>query len=134
MTDQEALDRWFTLNRMIADNRANMKPYIDEELVLRRKVFGLLFPAGHEGVNTFRFPGTNMVVKGTKKLSRTVDEAAIGPLLEAYPHLASVVQFKPSLLLANYRKLTDENQNLLKPALIVRDTTPELIVNEVDDA
>lgn len=100
-----------------------------EEMDLRKKLFGAFFEDPDEGVNDFDL-GNDWVLKGTHKITRTVDEAALAPILKKMPKTVQeklIVQ-KPSLVKKIYDKLTDKNRKVFDLALIIKPGAPTLAI------
>lgn len=108
------LDEWIAV-------KTDLERLKKREADLRKKLFDGAFPAPIEGVNTVEL-SDGSIVKGTYKINRTVDEAALQAVKENLPaeKSARLVIFKPQLSLTEYRKLTDEERKIFDAALIVR--------------
>lgn len=105
-----------------------VKPIIAKELALRKKVFASFLAEPKEGTNYVEL-GNGWRLKLTHKLSRTVDEAALPAVAELLleskgVYIDTLVDYKPSLKLAVYRELSDENKQVFDQALIMRPSTP----------
>lgn len=118
----EALEEWQSLGPKIKQLQAR-------ERELRNLLFEGTFPNPKEGTNTYNLPD-GRIIKGTYKLSRSVDEAALPAVLEQLPEGLGdrLVQFKPSLVLSEYRKLPDDQRKIFDQALITKPGSPTLEV------
>jgi hypothetical protein len=123
---QKEFDRWAQLKEMIA-------PLAEEEMKLRRRIFATYFPDPKEGVNDLPMGGDGgYVLKGTYKIERKL-------IVEQYTNLAQefreaklplkdLVVSKLSLSVAEYKKLTEEQQALFDKALEIKPGAPTLEV------
>lgn len=121
-TYYELLDEWLQL-------KAELAAIKKREADLRQMLFEGAFPNPVEGTNTVALEdGT--IVKGTYKISRNIDEAALPSVLEQMPEAVrdNLVAYKPSLSVAVYRKLTAEERKTFDQALIIKPGTPTLEV------
>lgn len=119
---QEDLTKWYELKEELARVKAS-------EMLLRQKIFAGYFPAPVEGTNDAPL-ADGYVLKGKYSITRDVDPGAIGALkdqlLEAGIKADALVQYKPSLVLKEYRTLTKEQQDLFDQCLIVKPGSPAL--------
>lgn len=127
--DHELLRQWHE-----AASRAEAaKLIIAEERELRKKVFGVLFAAPCEGANTLEL-GNGWELKGVYKLSRTVDEAALGDVFrqlhEAGVNADLLIKWRPELVQRHYRQLTEEQRQIMDQALIIKPDSPVLELKE----
>ena len=121
-TYYELLEEWLQL-------KAELDAIKKKEADLRKMLFQGAFPNPVEGTNTATLEdGT--IVKGTHKISRNIDEAALPAVLEKIPEgiRDSLVAYKPSLATSAYRKLTAEERKTFDQALIIKPGTPTLEV------
>ena len=104
-----------------------VKPIIAKELALRKKVFTSFLAEPKEGTNYVEL-SNGWRLKLTHKLNRTVDEAALPAVADLLKSkgvsIDTLVDYKPSLKLAVYRELADENKHLFDQALIMKPSTP----------
>jgi len=119
---QKDLEEWFRLQEQL-------KQIKTLELMLRNKIFKGRFPNPIEGTNSTPLEN-GYVLKGKYVINREVDQGALGAmrpkLLEAGIKADDLVQYKPSLVLKEYRTLTAEQQQLFDQVLIVKPGTPAL--------
>lgn len=119
---QADLAKWYELSEQLKKLRA-------QEITLRKKIFGSAFPSPVEGTNSFEL-GDGYVLKGKHTLNRDVDPGAFDalkePLRERGINPDGLVQYKPSLVLREYRKLTAEEQQFFDQCLIVKPGSPSL--------
>ena len=96
----------------------------DQEMKLRLEIFAECFPSPTEGSNTVDMP-EGWKLKGTYKLTRSLDEAALpAALAELHKHKVStdlLVTYKPSLSVSAFKKLDSKWQKILEQAMV---TTP----------
>ena len=106
-----------------------LKKIKDEEMQLRKKLFGSFFEDPDEGVNDFDL-GNGWTLKGTYKLSRKIDEPALAAILKKMPKTqqAKLIVNKPSLVKKIYDKLTDKNRSVFDQALIIKPGSPTLVI------
>lgn len=119
---QEDLTKWYELKEQLASIKAS-------EMLLRQKIFAGYFPTPVEGTNDAPL-ADGYVLKGKYSITRDVDPGAIGALkdklLEAGIKADALVQYKPSLVLKEYRTLTKEQQDLFDQCLIIKPGSPAL--------
>lgn len=121
-TYYELLDEWLKL-------KSELDAIKKKEADLRKILFQGAFPNPVEGTNTATLEdGT--IVKGTHKITRNIDEAALPAILEQMPEAVrgNLVAYKPSLATSAYRKLTAEERKIFDQALIIKVGTPTLEV------
>lgn len=119
---QEDLSAWYILQEQLKKLKAS-------EMLLRRKIFGHYFPSPVEGTNSA--PLTDgWMLKGKYGIDRAVDLGAFTAMKEQFAEARissdALVEFKPSLKLAEYRTLTDEQRQLFDRALIIKPGSPAL--------
>jgi len=119
---QADLAKWYELADQLKKIRA-------QEMTLRKKIFGNAFPDPKEGTNSYEL-GDGYVLKAQHKLDRNIDPGALDALKEKLRenHINPdvLVQYKPSLVLKEYRTLTDEERALFDQCLIVKPGSPSL--------
>lgn len=113
------------------------------ETLLRSRLFKGLFKDPKEGVNDLRLtdlyalagmPDDGHVLKGTHKINRSVDKAALtanqADIREKHPgiKLDEVIEWKPELRVGVYKKLTAEEQLIVDRCLTIKPGMPELEV------
>jgi len=105
------------------------KLVIAKEQELRKKVFSAFFTAPSEGVNK-EVLGNDWVLKGTYKLTREVDVAALTSsreqLIASGVPVDNLIQWKPELKVSAYRTLTKEQCALFDRVIITKPGSPEL--------
>lgn len=99
----------------------------DREETLRRELFADFFPAAEEGVNDEEL-GEGYVLKGTYKINRKLDEAALPAILKMLPASVAdkVIHYKPGLVLAEYRKLKPVHKKILDEVVTASPGLPTL--------
>lgn len=123
------MDNYFKVLGQWQDTKAELESLKRKEAQLRKLLFEGAFPNPVEGVNTITLvDGT--IIKGTHKIARNIDEAALPAVLEKMPEgiRDSLVAYKPSLSTSAYRKLTAEERKIFDQALIVKPGMPTLEV------
>lgn len=124
MNTYERIGEWVQLQRELVAVK-------EKELALRNIIFAELFPDPKEGTNTFDLP-EGWKVKGTYKMTRTLDEAALPAVLETLRkkkvNVEDLIKYKPSLDTASYRKLADAHRSILEQAMTIKPATPSLEV------
>jgi hypothetical protein len=120
--DETMLHRWYELNTQLAQLR-------EEEMNLRKAIFDTYFQEAKEGVNNHTLPD-GFVLKGKRVVNRTIDKGALNASIEGFRVMGilvdEVVDWKPSLKVSAYRKLTPEQQKVFDSVLVVKDGTPGL--------
>lgn len=137
LTPQEVFE-WYEVTEQLSKLK-------QKEGLLRARVWRHLVPVPSEGTNTVElaanpiFAGIDtqgFVFKGQHKINRDIDEAALqvlGPkflerTIDGKPAplpLASLVKWKPELVLREYRKLTTEETHDFDQVLIVKPGSPQ---------
>lgn len=106
-----------------------VKPLIAAELEARKALFDLVYTAPKEGVNKLDL-GEGYTLKGSYKLERKIDDAALASVMEELRQDGVnpdfLVEWKPSLKIAAYRELTAEQAQTMDKALIIKPSTPTL--------
>lgn len=124
----DLINSWANLRKQIA----NIKPIVDEEMKLRKEIFSSMFPTPAEGVNDSPLH-SGWVLKGTYKLDRKIDEAALPAAMEQLRALGVVadklVAYKPSLVTSVYKELTAEQRVIFDTALEIKPASPTLELN-----
>lgn len=119
---QEDLNTWYTLQEKLEEVK-------NAELELRRKIFGAFFDAPKEGTNTVPL-SEGWVLKGMHKINRTIDVALLTTMSPALRTqnipLDDLISYKPELVTASYRKLTDEQRLAFDQILNIKVGTPAL--------
>lgn len=119
---QADLEEWFRLQDQLKKIKA-------AEMLLRQKIFCAYFPSPVEGTNSAPL-ADGYVLKGKYTINREVDPGALGALKEQFVQAGisadALVQYKPSLVLKEYRTLTEEQRQLFDRVLIVKPGSPSL--------
>ncbi len=127
---QADLEEWYRLQEQLKKIKAS-------EMLLRQKIFGFYFQAPVEGTNSAPL-ADGWVLKGKHTINREVDPGALGAMRvpdtetgksrfdAAGINVDKLIQYKPSLVLKEYRTLTDEQQKLFDQCLIVKPGSPSL--------
>lgn len=116
------LAEWYRLQEQLKKIKA-------AEMLLRSKIFRFYFPDPAEGTNNHTLPDS-YVLKGKYTINREVDLGAYQALkeqfMEANIPADAMVQWKPSLVLKEYRGLTAEQQHLFDQCLIIKPGSPAI--------
>jgi len=126
---QADINKWYEL-------QAQLKSIKASEMLLRTKIYKGLFKDPVEGTNTIPL-AEGWVMKARRVIQRDIDIAALtinsanpelGPsrLELAGINVASLVKWKPELVLKNYRELTDEQKLIFNDCLVIKDGSPAL--------
>lgn len=119
---QDDLNRWYLLQEQLAKVK-------EEEMELRKKIFGSFFPAPKEGTNKQDLTD-GWVIKGTHVITRKVD-------LPTWTNMQAILKEKglpvdnliknvPELVTGVYRTLTAEQRLLFDEVLIIKEGSPSL--------
>lgn len=100
-----------------------------QESVLRKRIIKYFFPAPKEGTNKTDL-GTGRGLKLTHKLDRSIDIAMLTNLAPQFRELGGnideVVEAKPVLRTANYRKLPDNLKVIFEQCIETKPASPQL--------
>lgn len=106
-----------------------------KEMTLRKRIFGAYFPAPDEGTNTFVL-ADNALLKGGYKIDRQIDPGELQArgqyLADKGIPVSKLVDWKPNLVLREYRKLTAEEMAMFDHCLVIKPGSPslELVIKE----
>ena len=113
---------------------AEAKRAAAKEMELRKALFQAAFPTPTEGVNKLEL-SDGRIVKGTHKVNRTVDQAAVAAALEPLRKLGQndvtpeeVFPVKYDLSMKAVKKLTAEGQLAASKAIVAKPGSPTLEV------
>lgn len=110
-----------------------------KEIMLRKQLFRHFFPDPKEGTNTFVLPDSYQI-KGTHKINRKVDEAALRVLATPGPDNTpsrfqqagisydKLFKWEPDLVLKQYRELTAEQQQVADLCITSSEGTPQMTI------
>lgn len=119
---QNDLNQWYLMQEELRKLKA-------AEMLLRQKIFSAYFPSPVEGTNSAPL-ADGWVLKGKYTITRDIDLGALNAtrdkLVEAGIKVDSLVQYKPSLVLKDYRTLTAEQAKFFDQVLIVKPGSPAL--------
>lgn len=119
---QEDLNKWYKLHEELEDIK-------NQELMLRRKIFGAYFTNPKEGVNNVPL-SEGWILKGEYKINRSVDVASLTThSAELRVHnipLDDLIKYKPEVVIAEYRKLNPEERLMFDSVLVIKVGTPGL--------
>lgn len=119
---QEDLNVWFTMTQQLDKLKL-------AEMELRKRIFATYFKSPIEGTN--KVPLTEgWVLKCDHKINRTVDIAsltnAVAMFAESGIDTASLIKYKPELILPEYRKLDDDTRKVFDQVLVIKEGSPQL--------
>lgn len=118
------LEQWNALKSQLAD-------LTEQERALRVELFGLAFPNPEEGskYNKLDLPNGYML-QGDYKINRRVDEAALDTVRKQMDPIAfgRTFRFKPDLITAGLRDLSDDQRAIASQAIIAAPGTPTLAI------
>lgn len=119
---QEDIQQWYVLQDQLKKLKAS-------EMLLRTRIFKGLFPNPVEGTNSYPLPD-QWVLKGGYKLTRNIDIGSLQAMRERFVAAGvradSLVEYKPSLVLSEYRTLTEEQRQLFDQCLEIKPGSPSL--------
>jgi hypothetical protein len=121
--EQQKLDRWFNVSQQLEALKA-------EELELRKELFAAAFEDPKEGTKENKFSlADGWILQGDYKINRNVDAAVVSTLstmdnMQAL--IARVFTYKPSLNLAEWKKLDHDDRVALADAVTEKPGTPAL--------
>lgn len=99
------------------------------EMMLRKRIFNHYFPTPLEGTNTFILPD-DYQLKGNYKIDRAVEHEPLVLLKDDFREkgisVDDLVEYKPSLILKNYRALSEENKTTFGQVLSIKPGSPSL--------
>lgn len=118
----EMLNKWYILQQQLRELR-------EQEADLRAKLFNNFFIDAQEGTNSHTLPD-GYILKGKRVITRSIDKGALNASLEGLRavkiNVDEVVDWKPTLKMSAYRKLTPEQQKIFDQVLVVKDGAPSL--------
>ena len=119
---QEDLNEWARLQKLLSATKAS-------EMLLRTKIYKGLFKDPVEGTNSVDL-AEGWVLKGKRNIDRSIDKGALTTLTEELRQqgipVDMLIEYKPSLKLAEYRTLTAEQAVLFDQVLVIKDGAPAL--------
>lgn len=120
---QEDLNAWSEMQKQLGALKS-------AEMLLRTKIFKGLFPNPVEGTNSIPLGTEGWVIKAKYPINRKPDVALLTAraqeLRDAGIVLEDVIRTVPELSTGEYRKLTDEQRNLLDQVMEVKPGSPAL--------
>lgn len=122
LVTQDEFNEWYALQNQ-------MREIKEREMELRRKIFAFYFQDAVEGTNKLEMQD-GYVLNAKRVINRSVDK---GSLVSLTPELQAagikvddLVEWKPSLKISAYRKLTEAQTQLFDQVLVVKDGSPSL--------
>lgn len=102
------------------------------EILLRQRIFKAYFPTPKEGVNNYDL-GSGITLKGDYKINRTLDDAAFDTSKAMFKEqgipVDDVVKAKPTLVVKEFKLLTDEQHAIFDVVVTIKPGTPALEIN-----
>ena len=109
--------------------REQLRILQEREKALRLEIMSKVFPEAKEGVNSFPLED-GYVLKGTKVITRKVDEASLLAIAEQLASsgvsIDSLIRYKPELSVREYKKMNEEQRMIFDQALIIKEGLPQL--------
>lgn len=125
----ELLKRWFI-------QKDELKTLQAAEVLARKDLAVYFFPTPREGTNAIPLGDTHELVM-EHKINRSLDEALLNSLgrklYEDGIPMDLLIEYKPSLKLAEYRKLNDAQRAAFDALLTSKEGTPSLSIREKAD-
>lgn len=123
---QEELNEWYAAQEQL-------KKLKEREMELRKKIFAFCFPSPVEGTNTYQL-AEGFVIKGKYPITRKVQielyDVVKDRIREAGVVLEDLLKWEPSLVLSEYRKLSDEQRQAVDMCLEVKPGSPALEITK----
>jgi hypothetical protein len=120
---QKDLNQWSELQKQLGALKS-------AEMILRIKIFKGLFPTPVEGTNSIPLGTEGWVIKAKYPINRKPDvallTARVAELRAAGIVVEDVIRNVPELATGEYRKLTEEQRNLLDQVMEVKPGSPAL--------
>ena len=105
------------------------KPLLDSEMALRKEVVKMFFPDAREGTTNLDL-AQGWKLKAVVKLTRKIDEAALPAVGEQLREIGvnpdTLVEYKPEVVTAAYRALSDASSAIFDNALTTSPASPTL--------
>jgi len=124
VVSQEDLETWYKLQEQLEKIKA-------QEMELRKKIFTAYFPNPVEGTNSAPLT-EGWVLKAVYPIRREPEQAALEVLKEELRAkgipVDNLIKYKPELVTAMYRQLTDEQRNLFDQVLVIKPGSPQMEV------
>lgn len=119
---QEDFNKWAEVTKEIAKLKAT-------EMLLRMKIFGIMFPNPKEGTNSVPL-SEGFELKAKYPINRRILVDVLAARTKEFKaaglKLGDLIVSKPELAVAEYRKLTDLELKLFDQALEIKPGTPQL--------
>lgn len=120
---QEDLNQWYEAKELL-------KKYKTLEYALRKKIFGVYFPAPEEGTNTVPF-NEDYDLKAKHTLDRKVDEPVLNAVAKELREehklpVDTLIRYKPELNKREYNKLTAEEKRVFDQVLTIKEGSPQI--------
>ena len=116
------LQTWYVMQDQLRKLKA-------DEMALRQRIFKTYFPNPQEGTNKYDLPDS-YELNATYPITRDVDLGAFKAnrerFVEAGINADTLVEYKASLLVSVYRKLTAEQTTLFDQCLVVKPGSPSM--------
>lgn len=110
--------------------KAKLSHYQAEEKKLRVKIVDTVFPNSVEGTQNHHYG--NVDIKATFKMNRRINAKALDMELLTEAEKECVV-FKPSLALAKYKALSDEERINLDESILTTPALPSIVITATEE-
>ena len=122
--DEKKIAEWYALSNRISELKAI-------ELELRSEICESLFRVRKEGTNTVALKD-GYVIKCKQTYTRSIDDSVLSQILpdliERDLDIQEIVDYKPSLKTASYRKMNETTQLIFDQCLTMRPSMPSIEV------
>ncbi len=119
---QADIEQWYYLHQ-------EKKRITASEMLLRKKIFGALFPNAVEGTNKHDL-GDGYFINAQFAYTREIDPGALQAyrekLVELKVNPEKLINYKPSLVKSQYNLLTQEQKDAFDNVLIIKPGSPTL--------
>lgn len=128
------IQEWYTLEKDLAFEKLRLATKVLREMELRKQIVAMMWPMGQglpgrEGTNNSDI-GNGWILKGTIKIERKVDEAALPAVREQLQKMLinpdTLIKNTPELKTKEYRLLTEEQRLVMDTALVIKPGSPTL--------
>lgn len=123
------IEQWQTAVKELAAWKA-------KEMLLRKRIFNGIFPNPIEGI--MKVPiGNVMTLTAVHKVTRDIDGAALATYVRMFHEqgipIDSLIKYNPSLVISEYRKLSDEQRLMFDHILIIKPGSPTLKIEQAKE-
>ncbi len=104
----------------------------EKEMALRKRIYSAYFVGAKEGTNKHQL-ANDYILKAVRVVDRKVEIGTLqalavdgGQLQQHGINANELIEWKPELKIAEYRKLTPEQVRVFDQALIIKDGSPQM--------